>query len=126
MSISSASRHHDTNGRTQLWHKDVRLPNGFVAPTGAPLLTYSKHAVEQCQSKGIRLFKSITLRRFSVIEVETLNGRAVKYVLRGAYDADNDIIVVVMPTGGAYFVKTCWLNHKDDTHNTLDRSRYVR
>lgn len=118
-------RHHDTNGRTLLWHRDIRLPHGFKAPSGQPLLTYSKHAQEQCRAKGVRMFKAITLARFDVIEVETLNGRVVKYVLRGAYDADNDIVVVAMPTGGAYFIKTCWLNDKDDTHNTLDRSRYV-
>lgn len=112
---------------TQLWHSEIRLPDNFVRPTGRMRLCYSQHAIRASLSDRygeIRILKSITADRFDVVEVETHNGRTVKYVLRGSYNDEFDIVLVIMPATPGGFVKTVWLNRKSDRHSTLDRSRY--
>lgn len=114
---------------TQLWHSDIRLPAGFTAPRGRWPLNYSQHAIRASFSDHygeIRILKSLTMSRFDVVEVETLDGEVVKLVIRGSYNEDFDIVMAVMPTASnTFFVKTVWLNRKNDRHATLDRNRYV-
>ena len=53
-------------------------------------------------------------------EVETTDGIVTKCVIRCEYDESRDISIVVRDG----FVVTCFLNMKEDTHKTLDRSKY--
>jgi len=111
-----------------LWHSDIRLPDGFVAPTGKVELTYTEHALKACQDDRygvIRTFKTLNLNRFRVVEVETVDGEVVKLVIRGQYCERYDVVLAVIP-GEAFTVKTAWLNSRYDAHGTLDRSKYVR
>ena len=112
-----------------LWHSEIRLPNGFVAPTHKVELDWSRsHAREACKDDRygeIRQFKTLNLARFQVIEVETIDGEVVKVLFRGSYDDRTDVVLALIP-GEVYTVKTAWLNSRYDTHKTLDRSKYVR
>jgi hypothetical protein len=46
----------------------------------------------------------------------------VKALYRLAYTTNSDLCLVVTLSG---FVKTAWLNARDDAHMTLDRSKYT-
>lgn len=112
---------------TLLWHSEIRLPNGFVAPTGKVELEYTAHAAQACKDDRygeIRQFKTLNLARFSVVEVETVNGDVTKLVIRGQYNDRYDVVLAVIP-GNVYVVKTAWLNSRYDRHATLDARKYV-
>lgn len=111
---------------TRLWHKDILLPALPPMPHRVNL-HYTRHAADVSSADGVTMFQSITTARFEVIEVETKGYRPVKYVLRGAYNETDDVVLVLIPQNtGAWIVKTVWLNAKNDIHRTLNRSRYVR
>lgn len=65
-------------------------------------------------------------RNFYLYEVATtMQNEVFKAVVRTSYDLDRDIsIVFAISKDGKYIVKTAWLNNKNDTHNTLDKSKY--
>jgi|SRR6478735_2929614 len=111
-----------------LYHSEIRLPDGFVKPTGRVPLRWSRHAdgARLNDRYGeIRRFQSATLDRLDVIEVGVENGRVVKILFRGRYDDERDVCMVLMPLRDAWLVKTVWVNLNSDAHKTLDHSRYV-
>lgn len=111
----------------ELWHSEIRLPTGFVAPTERVTLEWSIHADRARKDDRyaeIPKFKTIPLSVFSVIEVETTGSKVSKLVMRGHWTADLDVVFVLIP-GPVYFVKTVWINKRNDVHKTLDRSKYV-
>ena len=115
----------------RLYHSQIRLPKGFVAPTGRVLLAYTVHALEASKNDRygeIPVLKSVTLDRLQIVEVGVENDdRIVKIVYRGRLDAERDLILVLIPCAGrAWRVKTVWCNLRTDQHMTLDKSRYVR
>ncbi len=113
----------------RLYHSSIRLPDGFVAPTGKVELRWTSHAKSEAvkdRYAAIPEFKALTLKRFQVIEVGVTNGRVSKIVFRGRLDDTNDVVIVLIPNGSKpWTVKTCWINRKTDTHRTLDNSKYV-
>lgn len=112
-----------------LYHKDIRLPEGFRLPCRVVTLEYSRHAQRAADDDRygmIPVLPILNLGLCEVIEVEIAGRRVEKMVLRTGLDAHNDVVVVVIPkTPNHYFVKTVWINEKNDDHKTLDRSRYV-
>ena len=108
-----------------LFHKDIGFPPNFRAPDQRIDLTYTRHAREQCATRGIRELRCITLARFSVIEIEVSGNRMVKMVVRGRYDETNDICLVLRRVNNSWIVPTVWLNKSDDLHKTLDRTKYA-
>lgn len=113
-----------------LYHSEIKLPAGFVAPTGKVELRWTSHARQEAAKDrytNIPQFKALTLARFKVIEVGVVNGRVSKIVFRGRLDNTNDVVIVLIPNGTApWTVKTVWVNKTNDLHRTLDRSKYVR
>lgn len=111
----------------ELFHADIRLPEGFVAPTARVPLRWTRHADEARKNDrygDIPRFKTATLRRLSVVEVGVENGKVVKILFRGRLDDTRDVCMVLIP-GREWTVKTVWVNERNDAHKTLDRSRYV-
>ena len=114
-----------------LWHRDIRLPDNFKAPTQRVRLDYSNHALGQLETDkrfgDMPKFNTIPLAAFEVIEVETKGNKVVKYVMRGHYDSKRDMTFVMIPDtqGKTMFVKTCWFNLRHDDHHNLDRKKYV-
>ena len=51
-------------------------------------------------------------------------GSIIKVLARLPYDAQYDILVAFIPDRS--FVKTGWLNDKNDNHYTLDESKYTK
>lgn len=82
-------------------------------------LNYSWHALKRSSEKNIRLKPSLVVKG-NVVETESINNRTIKLVVRTTYNDTHDLVLVVLPGG---FVKTVWLNHKKDTHKTLNKQR---
>lgn len=112
-----------------LYHSSIRLPAGFVAPTGKVELRWTNHAKSECTKDRyavIPQFKALTLKRFAVIEVGMTDGNVSKIVFRGRLDDTNDVVIVLIPGSREWTVKTVWINRRTDSHKTLDASKYVR
>lgn len=110
-----------------LYHAEIRLPHGFVKPTGRVALCWTRHADNARKNDrygDIKRFQSATLDRLEVIEVGVENGRVAKILFRGRYTDTLDVCMVLIP-GKEYTVKTVWINERNDLHRTLDRSKYV-
>lgn len=88
-------------------------------------LNLSRHAVEAAASDRygqITLPVAITFGGKDIIEAEVLEGgRVTKIVVRLRYNAEFDCCYAIGEGGP---LKTVWLNRADDTHSTLNRSRY--
>lgn len=96
---------------------------------GKANLEYSHHALERCERKGIKARPIITISAGTVVELEKdmRTGQNLKIIVRVQYNASQDLVLALIPRSdlpaGYLFVKTCWLNHKDDNHATLNYSR---
>jgi hypothetical protein len=115
---------------SKLYHKDIFLPPQAVKRAlGHYRLTFSAHASRACADDRYgRIIPANFLRvePNNIIEMEVAgNDLPVKVVCRLPYDNRNDIcIVALIIESGSALCKTLWLNRKDDTHRTLDRSKY--
>jgi len=112
-----------------LFHKELGLPPEVDKLEGRTFnLRYSRHAQTACVSDRYGIIKPpmlLPVRRDQIVEAELFNGWVLKATVRIPYNAVYDLVLVIMPERyGEAFVKTCWLNRKDDTHRTLDRSKY--
>jgi hypothetical protein len=112
-----------------LYHSDIMLPAGFVAPVQKVSLRWTDHAKAECNKDRyavIPQFKALTLKRFRVIEVGVAAGKVSKIVFRGRLDETNDIVIVLIPNSDRpWTVKTVWANKTSDKHSTLDKSKYM-
>jgi hypothetical protein len=111
-----------------LYHADIRLPAGFRLPNRLVPLTYSNHALREAENDrygDIPVLPVLNLGDCQTVEVGMEDGRVAKVVVRAELDDDNDIVLVLIPRTPKWFVKTVWLNERNDSHKTLDRSRYV-
>lgn len=112
-----------------LYHADVRLPEGFVAPTHRVELKWTRHsdtARMDDRYGEIKRFKTATLGRLEVIEVGMIQGQVAKILFRGRYTDELDVCMVLLPGKTFWTVKTVWINERSDEHRTLDTSRYVK
>ena len=113
-----------------LYHTDIRLPDGFVAPTARVDLIWTRHADRARYDDRygfIPRFSNIPLKAFKVIEVGMENNQCAKIVVRGHWTDDLDVVFVLIPSHPTcYVVKTVWANCRNDVHKSLDRSKYVR
>lgn len=112
-----------------LYHADIRLPDGFVAPVATVEINYGSHARQEAMADRYGLIDlpvRVPLNRMRVIEVGVEAGKVSKILFRGTLDSERDICMVLVPARGPWFCKTVWVNLRSDKHATLDRSRYVR
>lgn len=111
-----------------LYHAEIRLPDGFTIPTARVALKWTRHAERARWDDRygmIPMFSTIPLSQFEVIEVGVEAGIIAKILVRGHYTDEIDICFVLIP-GPQYVVKTVWMNRRNDQHKTLDRSKYVQ
>lgn len=117
-----------TNATETLYHSEIGLPAGFIAPVQKVSLRWTQHAIAESTKDRyaiIPMRDTMTLEWYDVVEVGMRNGAVSKIVFRGGMDKDNDIVIVLIPNGSnPWTVKTCWINKKNDSHKTLDRSKY--
>ena len=112
---------------TTLYHRDIGIPATLARPMAGLTLCYSGHALAEAAKDGLPrgYLPAAVPAVFDLIEVEALGGQAVKWVIRfGLADFSGwDIVLAVQYDG---LVRTVWFNRSDDTHRTLDRSRYAQ
>lgn len=117
-----------------IYHKDVFLPRRIkgMVPQGVKNLFYSRHAKQEFSDKNGQIVPpdSLNFAETTVVEVTVHGNMLDKLVLRKEHDENNDIVIVCVPCIGNnkknWFVKTVWLNRKNDNHRTLNRSVYVQ
>lgn len=110
-----------------LYHHTLGFPKHIELPTFGYCLQYGTHAREEALQDR---FGEITLPNFAelyraqIVEIGVVNNKLNKIVARQPHCENFDIVIVFLPHNG--FVKTVWLNHKNDNHKTLDKSKYMR
>ena len=109
-----------------IFHHSIGFPSTFRRPIGNFYTKPSRHAIARAQEKRIDIPRIVNLSDFDIIELEITNGRIAKMVIRGEYDDYDDICMAVNFDRGSLFIRTVWLNDINDTHNTLDTSKYGR
>ena len=85
-------------------------------------ITYTGHAVDRSDEKGIMLPQQINISRGTVIEVYETDYKPTKVVVRVSYCSENDIVLVLVPDCLKTRYLRCvtvWLNNKEDNHATL-------
>lgn len=117
--------------RERLYHFQIALPEGFKAPQQRVRINYGPHARKEAfrdRYGAIQLPTYATLRRFQVIEVGMVGDKVTKILFRGRLDEARDICLVLIPNekGQPWFAKTCWVNLREDKHQTLDTTRYEK
>ena len=115
--------------RTFLFHRDVFAPEEVFATNGAVIkVTYGPHALSAAAKDrygDLRGYLPQWLDReeVEVIEVEVARGEISKRGVRFQVADNLDLVMVVQSDG---FVRTVWGNLHDDTHKSLDRSKFVQ
>jgi hypothetical protein len=107
-----------------LYHKDVFLPKISLSDKMVKV-NYTHHAIDAAYNdryEEIILPNALNFAKSEIIEVEIKNKKIVKIVARFDYNNNYDLVIVIIPQGK--IIKTVWLNDKNDTHLTLDTSKY--
>lgn len=111
---------------TRLYHRDIGFPKLPMRPT-LVTLQYGSHARREALEDrygDIKLPRQVLLKRETLVEIEMTGRSVTKLVTRHHYDELHDLVIVLVPQNN--FVKTVWLNRKNDDHQTLDRTQYDR
>ena len=112
-------------------HSQIGLPKAAENFFGRKYrLTYSHHAKLSCINDRYGIISKppfvCEITRENIIEVETNAANViVKIVIRIGYDSRLDIALALLVDYDVATVKSCWLNEKNDSHKTLDKSKYV-
>ena len=123
-----------------LYHIDLGMPRRVKAkfPSGLKRLKYSNHAYKEVlkDRDKLRFYVPdvVCMERATLIEADEISkdrGLA-KIVFRyPLYDIDTQeemdyhIVFAAIPEKGGLFIKTAWVNHKDDNHRTLNPNRFA-
>jgi hypothetical protein len=102
--------------------KSVKFPEVNVKDVYVQL-NYTNHAIEKSEIRNIDLPKSVNLANWEIIEVTVLRNEITKIVVRKPYNHTHDLAIVIILED--LIVPTVWLNHKNDTHKTLNLNNYV-
>lgn len=97
------------------------------------LLSYSRHAMlaaiddRYSHRASWQAPRELFLRVEQIVEATLENGAAVKAVVRVNLDATRDLVLVLQQPDehGRVFVRTLWINDREDRHSTLDRKNYA-
>ena len=114
---------HDTSGR-RLYHFQLCIPHPYKKPVYEGNLEYSAHARREAESDRygqIPLPERFDARGATLIEVEAVDAVVVKQLWRQKLDDSRDLVLAINRDGS---VRTVWVNVRNDTHRTLDPSRY--
>ena len=121
-------RYTKENEMRALYHKDLGLPTMWKTDWGVLGLKYSKHAQQAAEDDRygfIDLPRRLDTSRAEVIEIELDEDECLDKILyRTRYNAEYDICIAVRPLTRE--VKTVWLNKRNDTHQTLDLTKYQK
>jgi len=120
-----------------LYHADVQMPRHIrgMVPKGVKTMRYSQHALNERNDKFgyVQLPTSLNFAKATLVEVQVFGNVLDKVVIRQSHDEKTDLVLVCVPfykgevlDKKQWFVKTVWLNTKDDNHATLDKNRFAK
>lgn len=108
------------------------FPPTLRRPISGAKLTYSNHAQAEALRENVyisRLPKALS-EPFTLVEAQITGNIPDKWVIRMDFSSvvpNTDLVMVLGIAGlGDYFVRTLWLNAKDDNHRTFDTRKYSR
>ena len=118
------------NTHIMLFHYELGFPKAAKLRFGTLELSWTKHALSECSADRYGIInppQTLDTNTAQIIEAEIArkpNGKLFteKVVYRIPYTEVKDMVLVVIPNSGR--VKTVWINVRDDTHKTLDASKY--
>lgn len=128
-----------------LYHVETGLPATDSVTRQAFGLEYGQHARKAALDDKYGQLTSVPLShaftRSEIFEIEVEQGRIVKFAARLGQDCKTfavkqthtarnglDLILVLVPSlrdSNNLFVKTLWLQERNDSHGTLDKSKYI-
>ncbi len=100
-----------------LFHRTIGLPNSSKEQEGTRALRPTAHALAKAKVRGIVLPSVVKVRQRDIVEYCDESG---KVVLVRSYSATHKLALVLL----GELILTAWLNEVEDTHETLDSSRY--
>lgn len=109
----------------RLYHRDIGFPSQVAIPAGTMRVAYTKHAINAAQNDrygAAQLPATIHYDVAQVFEVEISGNTCTKICVRLPYDDKRDLCVVLRGN----LVVTVWFNRRNDSHKTLDASRYSK
>lgn len=90
-------------------------------------VSYTRHYKNQLRDRKLPRIPNVwELLNGKVIEVEIINGRVTKALIRTRYSIDYSIITVIRFEDSSIIYITGWMNNINDNHETLDKSKYVK
>lgn len=114
----------------QVYHAEVYAPSMLFDVNSILRLKYTKHALAAAAADRYGISNSDLPRildlgdpDLSIIEVALLPHRQKKYTVRYPLPNNIDLVLVVVDDG---WVRTLWGNRRNDTHDTLNRKKYVQ
>lgn len=128
---------------TELYHKDVYMPENFISQAkihqrSIKKICFSYHLRQHIsnpdlkhkisQDKLISCIKNLVLNPIKPFEIEVQENNLIKYVVRLPYNDYQDVSIVILCRNmhNDYpLIKTAWLNHKFDNHYTLNKNKYM-
>lgn len=126
----------------KLYHIDLFMPDRFISyakehQSHMTKVKFSQHLLDYFENGDdkhdltrkelLESLKRCVINPVVPFEVEAADIWVKKYVIRTSYNEEKDIsIAIVCKDYKSWlpFIKTAWLNNKDDIHNTLDVFKY--
>lgn len=113
--------------RNLYWHSEFDF---FFENNQIQKINFSKHVQNNQYTEGKRVYdlKDITLdflKQGIIIEVEVLEGKIIKVLVRNKYKEGSDICTALAIEDNELICKTCYLNKQSDNHDTLNPNKYV-
>jgi hypothetical protein len=108
-----------------------RLPHRFMSRCIGTVfaLELTQHAREECfkDTGRVEVPPTVTVSEERVVEMETFKDQVMKLLFRLPYTDEQDLCLVVLPDFARKVgtVKTVYLNHKNDRHETLNINRML-
>jgi hypothetical protein len=100
---------------------DIPLPEGIFP------LTYSLHALERAQAKGIwqhRLPAFLDTRNAELVDIEVQDQKVTATAYRQHWTKQKDLVLACQVNQTPWLVRTLYINAKLDRHPTLNLDPY--
>ena len=116
----------------KMYHRDVFIPANVREdfPLGVQSLIYTNHAKRASDTDRygkLPILRSIRIFASDIIEAGTDDyGRLVHILVRTSLNRNLDICLAIKLEDNLFIVKTVWFNEQNDSHATLDTSKYER
>lgn len=115
------------------YHRDIGLPSNVTVPQRKVKCEHTGHSDRERWGDRygvIPKVEEVDLTTADVVEVTTANNRISKLLVRVPHPEDEtlDVVMAIRPgedKRDPWRVVTNWLNKRNDTHQTLDRSKYA-